>query len=285
MSRIRFMVGAIAVVGTLVGICSAQIQLPTSVYTNPGGSNPNLCLVGLAWAAGTYGPTWYVEDGGNDGETGTYSAYMPAYGHVTNSDGTATADVEASSFVSSGTSTFIETLVLAIASVQNYADAHSGVAYATWNANSVSAFGYHSVVANPNYPTAGSDEGSATLYATYFLQVNGAPENRDDFGWWVNLITHSKAGDLYADAIDVDGEYYHIYGTLSQTTSEDPTAEPLEVDDVVEPGAYFYYGTSPTQVSELLYSYAQFFIQSTVLGDGSESVLYNAEVIQEVYVP
>jgi len=158
------------------------------------------------------------------------------------------------------------------------AETSSGIAAAvcdTW----IRTVGEWTVQENPNYPGAGVDTDSATLSGTIYFNttalLDGTIYNYDAQG-------HVILGDseLTMEAMDNTGEYWLIYGSLSQTSSEDPTAEPQGVYDTFLSDEYFFSVSQATNVSDVIACEASLDIDS-YLGDAAEhSAFY--EVLAEI---
>jgi hypothetical protein len=128
----------------------------------------------------------------------------------------------------------------------------------------VSAFSwaYFDVLANQSHPTAGVDDFSATMHITLNCYVTG---NYDDEAVAIN--TTSFGGNIGMAAgtitnqygtigttvsiynIDSTGHYWSASGWRSQSTSSNPTASSVEIDDTLPyPISDTYEGTVATHV-------------------------------------
>lgn len=281
----RFLVGTVfatILCSTSVnGTCMAQVQLPLTKVSASYDCGANLMAEAYTYSSSLgWGGNWT-----GDSDLAYDTAFAHAYYSISNADGIASADIYSSCFASPLSSSYLPAFAHTYALVDNEADLLAGditVSGVYIASNTAPEF---EIEQNTSFPTTGVSEGSATINAMYFFQVNGIPVNRNDWGYVYLEASVSGIGSLTMEAIDFDGEYFHLYGTLNQKTSEDSEADDLELDEVVPAGPYYYNGTRPTQVGDHVWLNTSIHERSEQLGDGSEYISYQSYVEFKVFAP
>jgi hypothetical protein len=127
------------------------------------------------------------------------------------------------------------------------------------------------VTANSNDPSAGTDPNSATLTAyVYFVITGELGDSVQNYSLTMDGIV--GATNLQVNGWDEVGQVFNVTGTLSDSSSSEPTAPPVVIDDFFYSGMNEeYIGTQATNVGAIVSCRARSTVNSAI---GADNVAY-----------
>jgi hypothetical protein len=157
-------------------------------------------------------------------------------------------------------------------------------AFTDWNA-SASAVAQFTVADHPFYGSVGQATNTATLRATLWFVIQGEVEGI----WsWYDIMLYAEIGDSDVTLLPLDdeGQNWSADGSLSQSTSDSPSATPITVDETVLQGFTEFTATQATNVDDVIACQALVDVDSSpIYPFGHEEILYLVRASYSVLTP
>jgi hypothetical protein len=284
MSRTSFLARKLAAVGSFLLVFQGVLG---TGYAQPLPSSRNAVAGYDCWvyllvdAALTDGITTVADDYRDDTAFDEYDAYLTQYAGVSLDSSSATTDVWG---LAGATDTGEVPGAWAYAGSNNEAIGIEYDALTMWIAHSHSESEF-TIEANPNHSSVGTGTDSATLHA--FLSFTAIGEFT---GGTFDVELYAEVGDSNATMVPLDstGDSWSVTGTLSQSTSANPSAAAVNLDDSVLQGVIDYPVTQATNVNGVIGCVGDVYltnVQGWTNGNDYEAFTYAALGWYAVFVP